>query len=1127
MGNLTVRVYHLGTCREYFFTGSGPYTVGGLGSDILLESIAAPALQIKLSGGKIYLHRISDEEVSLAHKILPLRSEVAYNNDEDIELEGYQIKLSLPVASEDVPPPFFKADIQHRVDDLKKKIINHQAELKGLQTELTSKEKQITGVTTHLLDLQKDKHHFELIIDQLKVEKRAIEGDLSRQKEYTKIEADKLKALNEDIGTLSTEKNSIQHHIQKLQLDLRQFKSTHEEKDQEIHRQQNALSDIYTQIEEAKKQLININTEASDKNLQATQDQERLASVLKESQSIVEEKHRLNQTVLGLNHKKTQLQTELDELEVKRTNKESLIRGVQDKIDSFKKQAQIEEDTLNHIKRSITEKLDEEVRLKSVQEVIRLESQKLEAEFARRRGQYAGLEADHQKAHKELSQLEYQAEDCQKRINHLIEEEHKQQYKLQGMRKEAEATEARLDLETKKAQAEFHNLQKKLQFDIQELREKLESLQLATDEYELKIKHCKDEFEKWHKATTGIKIEKSELEAQLSGLQEHRAGLENSILNIKSQLENYQREKVLKEHEMHDLNFKLHETQSQMRIAEEESALEIQNRKREFEQKILVDRELLLAEVELIKKKTLNEIEEEKRHKIEEIQLEKQEALRRSEALINEAHRESDRLMLEARERLKAASLEAQEREAKAHTRFMEAQELYNQKQAESQSMMNQAHDEAGYILKRAEEEIQTEYSERRNKMKAYLTKKQNKTINGLTKLTDIHLQKLARVESRSMLKIDTLKRKELKKVSELREAEMSKHQEMRDKFALEMREERKRAFQQLKKVKEDQERELSEAKKLALQNLSQSKQRTLEEAQAAIQREKQQFENTKDQRLQNATRSVLKLISGQLPVPENFEQQLKNSLQQALEGKFSVATQTGEKILDFNPLKQKAVLPVLQKYALRVGLPVAVALVLTLDVASVRTGMVNLAKTALQQKESAAEKFVQQQKEEWKEKNTFNPDTTPEYKATYVDNVLYTTDFVTVVEQEAYQNDWILKLHDYITRELELSEDVAIGYISSEGALLKELSLARGDIHPSFKEQGIKKMQDLETTHLGWLGQKVTDPAKLQKLTDFRKNFYEDYYQKQFKANRSMASEPTVSPAPTLENVIAPVVKP
>ncbi len=1102
MSKLTVKVYHLGTCREFFFTGSGPYTVGGAGADILLPELSAPALQFKLSAGKIFLHRLCDAVVGLDHRQLPLRSEVEVGSGTSVEVQGHQLILSLEATEAELPPPFTAEEFKAHYEELAKRISAQQANLKGLGSELTQKEKQIAGVAGRLLELRRDQHQLELTIDKLKIEKRAVDGELTRQREQRKIEDEKLRALSEELGCLATERSGIQQHIHKLQLDLRQFKTTHEEKNQELQAQRRVLESVVEEIQEAKKMLTEIHADASDKHGQVLRDQERLEAFLREAQAAVEEKHRINHQILELQQQRAQLQAELDDLGGERGVRAQSIRDAQTQLEAFKRQVEREEEKLRGLKQAICAKVDEEARLKSAQEVIRLESQKLEAEFSRRRGQYAALEADHKKATNELAQLDYKAHDCQQRIARLVEDEHKQQFRLLALRKEADATEARLELEGKKQQAQFADEQQRLLRELVDLREKLEARRLEGDELDLKIKHGKDEFEKWHKALTGLKLEKAEVEQQLAGLKGQRQSIEHAILGLRSELEDCQHLKVQREHEVTDLQFKLSETRSQLRQVEEASALELQQRKREFEQRLVVDRELLLAEIELVKKKTLNEVEEEKRLKLEDLQREKLEAQRRSEALVHDAHREADRLLVEARERLKAASLEAQEREAKAHQRFLEAQELYHLKQEEAEE-----------LLRRAEATLQTDFAERKSQMKAYLTKKQNKTIAGLAHLTDQHLQKLARVEARAFAKIDAVKRKELKKVSELRATEMGKHQELRDAFALEMREERKRVLQQLRKVREEQERELADAKKLALQNLNQSKQKTLEEARAEIQREKEQFENSKEQRLVTATRSVVKLLSSQLALPEGLEAQVKTSLQQALNGKFSVTTQTGEKILDFNPLKQKAVLPVLRKYALRFGVPAAAALVLGLDVGGVRTRSLDLAKTALQQKESAAEKFVQQQKQEWKEKNTFTPPTTPEYKASYVDNVLYTTDFLSVVEQEAFQNEWILKLHDFITRDLELSEDVAIGYISSEGALLKELSLARADIHPSFKDQGIRKMQDSEAAHLGWLATKVTPEPKLQRLYEFRRNFYQDYYRQNVQAKRSTASEPAMKP--------------
>lgn len=46
------------------------------------------------------------------------------------------------------------------------------------------------------------------------------------------------------------------------------------------------------------------------------------------------------------------------------------------------------------------------------------------------------------------------------------------------------------------------------------------------------------------------------------------------------------------------------------------------------------------------------------------------------------------------------------------------------------------------------------------------------------------------------------------------------------------------------------------------------------------------------------------------------------------------------------------------------------------------------------------------------------------------------------------FQNDRILILHDFMMKELELSEDIVIDYISTEGTLSKDLTSARKDLH-------------------------------------------------------------------------------
>ncbi|MBA2405808.1 MAG: hypothetical protein H0V66_13615, partial [Bdellovibrionales bacterium] len=181
---------------------------------------------------------------------------------------------------------------------------------------------------------------------------------------------------------------------------------------------------------------------------------------------------------------------------------------------------------------------------------------------------------------------------------------------------------------------------------------------------------------------------------------------------------------------------------------------------------------------------------------------------------------------------------------------------------------------------------------------------------------------------------------------------------------------------------------------------------------------------------------------------------------------------------------------------------------VLLADIGSARTLLVDGAKQLMKQRHSASEMYVNQQKTEWKEKHTFNPTTTVGYKATYTENILYTTDFEKVMDNEEFQNDWILKVHDFMVKDLELSEDMAINYISAEGTLLKELATVKKDIHPQFMDIGMKKLTDLEKLHLSWLSEKVTDPTKMEKFSQFRKEYFDKFYQEKFLPSRGIATE-------------------
>jgi hypothetical protein len=327
-----------------------------------------------------------------------------------------------------------------------------------------------------------------------------------------------------------------------------------------------------------------------------------------------------------------------------------------------------------------------------------------------------------------------------------------------------------------------------------------------------------------------------------------------------------------------------------------------------------------------------------------------------------------------------------------------------------------------------------------------------------------------------------------------------------------ELKVEQAKALKDITELRKCQETELADKKKTILEHIHSTKSHQQKSWEEQIKREKELFSRSKKDRIQNATQAVMNVLVALNGVEAEKElilrDKIKSTLEMAIDGQNADAMKEVEQILDFNPMKRKKVLPVIKRFSIRVGIPAAVAIVLLADIGSIRSKIVDGTKELIKQRHSATEIYVTQQKNDWKEKHTFNPTTTVGYKATYTDNILYTTDFEKVMDNEEFQNDWILKIHDFIVRELELSEDMAINYISAEGTLLKELASIKKDIHPQFLEVGMKKLTDAEKVHLGWLSEKIADNAKMEKFANFRKEYFDSFYKNKFLQSRGVATE-------------------
>jgi hypothetical protein len=310
-----------------------------------------------------------------------------------------------------------------------------------------------------------------------------------------------------------------------------------------------------------------------------------------------------------------------------------------------------------------------------------------------------------------------------------------------------------------------------------------------------------------------------------------------------------------------------------------------------------------------------------------------------------------------------------------------------------------------------------------------------------------------------------------------------------------------------------EQENELEKKKKFMLEHINESKFRHQKNYEDEMKKEKEAFERTKRERVENATRAIMNMLGADVELVKQEDQlwrkRISETLEAVINGVSPEKQKEVEQILDMNPEDKKKIGPVIRKFALRFGVPAAVATVVMTDVGNFRSFLVNQVGDILTQQESASQLYADKQKTEWREKNTFNPTTTLGYKESYTDNVIFTTDFDAVYAQEDFQNDWILKVHEFLVKELELSEDVAMDFISAEGSLISELGKLKKDLHPKILDQGIKKMRDHEAAQLAWIGDKIPDESRRVKLAGFRREFFDKYYNEKYLPGRSMAGQP------------------
>lgn len=142
------------------------------------------------------------------------------------------------------------------------------------------------------------------------------------------------------------------------------------------------------------------------------------------------------------------------------------------------------------------------------------------------------------------------------------------------------------------------------------------------------------------------------------------------------------------------------------------------------------------------------------------------------------------------------------------------------------------------------------------------------------------------------------------------------------------------------------------------------------------------------------------------------------------------------------------------------------------------------------------ADDYAHKQLAEAKERFVFNPPTTSEHKESYVDNILYTTDFLAKRADAQFQDKWILELNDFFINQLDVKDTTIIKFVSLEANLLQDLAKLKTQVDPNSPEQKIEEMRSRELDFKDKLAKTFGDPEKVTQFYDYSASFWRQMYE-------------------------------
>lgn len=1117
MSSLIIKVSRDGQSQEYLFSSLGPILVGSDEKcDLNLPDVLGKLLEVKISGGNIFIKDLGSDHLMFLNSLtLPQQVEVRYQEGEAITIQNsrYQISISRAKKETEDPPPFFEAEFKERLDKMNFRLREKESELKSLSQEEGRKRHDLDELLMSYQKESQQKGKLSVEVEGLRSQKEQLGQELRSNHQKFQEEEGKVRDLRDYVKRLETDERQLKENIVAQNLVLRNLKDDRDNRLREVDKQRQRLSDLELEAKNREEELLDLAHEYKDQEQEIQEETRRVESILVRNQSAVQETARIREHMAQVLKEKTLLDHEVQGMQEEIEFLENQHKELQVKTAETRANVSALEGEKGRLLEHIEQHKDQELNLKSLNAELRIELMKAEEKLSSKKGQLNKVEFDAQDAQRKLSTLVFEVERSDMRLGQLTSEEKVLDLKMKSIHQDLNSLSKKAQEEKRGLEEKYFEQKTKLDSDLSQIRSSIEEGIKIISGKEAERLRLQNLVEEMNSKYRSLQKEKSSLEGSVSELNVHKIALQDEMKALNTEIIRLNHERDRAQRDFSSLSIKLMDVETEIKENLEEAKLEVENFKNQERARIFAEKSVTLAEVESFKQKSLAEVENEYRKKEEKLHLMKVDVHAEAEKILREARDQESSMIREASLRLSAATESADEREGAAHRRMKEAQEYLKGKEKEAELILNKARLDSRELIKRTELDLQEELTSGKKKIKGFLTMKREKGETFIESMKHDHESRLRKMEAAAQEKLDDLKKSELKKVAKLREDENSRFQDLKVGMKNELDAEKLRTMKEIGELRLQQAEELEKKKKFMLEHINESKFRHQNNFDQEMKKEKDAFEKTKRDRVDNATRAIMNLLSTDVELVKQEDQlwrkRISETLEAVINGVSPQKQKEVEQILDMNPANKKKMGPVVRKFALRFGVPAAVATVVMADVGNFRTDMMNQVGDILQRQESASQLYADKQKIEWREKNTFTPTTTQGYKENYTDNIVYTTDFDKVYAQEEFQNEWILKVHDFIVRDLELSEDIAMDFISAEGSLVTELGNLKKELHPKILNQGIKKMRDYESAQLSWLGEKIPDESKREKFAGFRREYFEKYYNEKYLPGRSMAGQP------------------